>query len=193
MSKVEQPLLAAPNGANNGSAGRHGEGEDHKDHPDGLHAPPTATWQRVTAVIVANMLGTGVLSLPFAASVLGWVPFLAILCLVTAVALYSGDLLARLFAVVPEALVMADVARASHGRRGETFTRVVAYAYIAGVRRSSPRRAAPQPRLTPPPPPLPRSPSSSTSPPPKRCTTCCTTSGCARCTGRSPWGPWRWR
>lgn len=91
------------------------------------------TWQRIAAVIVANMLGTGVLSLAFAASVMGWVPFLLALFIFAFGGLYSGLLFARLFEYDPSCQVLADVGKLAYGKWGENFTRVVAYVYIGGV------------------------------------------------------------
>ena len=63
---------------------------------------PTS-WVKIWAIIVTNMLGTGVLSLPKATAQLGWIPAAVVFFLCTLGAFYSGYMFARLFAAVPTA------------------------------------------------------------------------------------------
>jgi amino acid permease len=103
-------------------------------HPRSNHKVlGTTAWYSIAAIIVANMLGTGVLSLPYAASALGWLPFSILLVTFAAGALYSGYLFARIFHIRPGVSVFADVAREAYGRPGELIVRFVAYTYLSGV------------------------------------------------------------
>ena len=90
-------------------------------------------WVKITLIIVTNFLGTGVLSMPFAASQLGCVAFGGLLSLIFLAALLSGRAYARLFRALPESRAMADVGRAAYGDRGECVVRVVQYVYMCGV------------------------------------------------------------
>ncbi len=67
------------------------------------------SWPRISAIIVASMLGTGVLSLPYAASVLGWLPFILANLVFCTGALYSGSLYARLFQHHPSSKVQTTL------------------------------------------------------------------------------------
>lgn len=51
-----------------------------------------ASWIGITAIIIANFMGTGILSLGFSAAALGWFPFVAMLAICCAGATYSGNL-----------------------------------------------------------------------------------------------------
>jgi proton-coupled amino acid transporter len=91
------------------------------------------SWQRICAIIIANMLGTGVLSMPYAASVMGWIPAAVLLLAFAMAALYSGLLYARLYQAVPQAKSLTDIATIAWGQRGKRVVGTVAYVYIGGV------------------------------------------------------------
>lgn len=91
------------------------------------------SWTRICAIMVANILGTGVLSLPHAAAVLGWAPFLITLALMSVGALWSGSLYARMYQAAPTSKVLADVAGTAFGKTGRNIVSAVVYFYISGV------------------------------------------------------------
>ena len=91
------------------------------------------SWFKISFVIVANFLGTGVLSLPYATASLGWVFAYVALVVCTLGALFSGVIFSRLNDRFPEARVYADVAREAWGARGDTLVRAVSYTYMGGV------------------------------------------------------------
>jgi amino acid permease len=92
-----------------------------------------AGWVGITAIILASLVGTGVLSLGFAAAATGWLPAATMILLSAAGGLYSGLLYYRLFLVVPSAKALADVGAAAYGTKGETSVRAVAYFFMSGV------------------------------------------------------------
>ena len=95
-----------------------------------------ASWQRIAAVIVANMLGTGVLSIPHSASVLGWLPFALVLSILTVGALLSGKLFAQLYDAAGSGgrwSVLSDAAHESHGYFGELVVSSVVYVYMLSL------------------------------------------------------------
>ena len=98
----------------------------------GAGAADTA-WFKISFVIIANFLGTGVLSLPYATASLGWVFAYVALIVCTLGALFSGILFSRLNERFPEARVYADVAREAWGPRGDTLVRACSYTYMGGV------------------------------------------------------------
>ena len=68
-------------------------------------------WRRTTAIMLSYQLGLGVLALPYVATMLGWIPFLASFVTFTMGTAYSGLLFARLYQVAPKSKILADVAR----------------------------------------------------------------------------------
>lgn len=123
-----------------GSAARHSNFTDERNLSSSRRTGPGATgvpWRVISAVITANMLGIGVLSLPFAASVLGWIPFGVCLVLAAVGAQCSGQLFSLLYL---DALardcdwrVMADAGLDAYGTSGQRLVRGVAYFYMGGV------------------------------------------------------------
>ena len=102
--------------------------EEKKHHQTGK-----ASWERVTFVIITSFLGAGVLSLPYAASRLGWVIFFVSLIVVAVGSVVSSDCYGRLYQVQPKAKVFADIAREVYGKRFERIFRVAVYVYIGGI------------------------------------------------------------
>ena len=90
------------------------------------------SWYKISFVIVANFLGTGVLSLPHATASLGWIFAYVALFVCTMGALFSGVLFSRLNDRFPEARVYADVAREAWGQRGDSLVRATSYTYMGG-------------------------------------------------------------
>jgi len=90
-------------------------------------------WMGITMIIIASFVGTGVLSLGFAAAAIGWIPTMFVIVICASGAYYSGMLYYRLYCVVPTAKVLADVGMFAHGRRGEQLVIAVAYTYLGGI------------------------------------------------------------
>jgi len=65
-----------------------------QDHPHGHVGSARTPWYGTTVVLLSEVMGTGVLSLPFAAKTLGWALTLISIPLFALVATYSGWLLA---------------------------------------------------------------------------------------------------
>jgi amino acid permease len=103
--------------------------EEHVE--DKSHAK--TSWIGITMIILASFVGTGVLSLGFAAAAIGWVPVISMILVCGAGAGYSGVLYYRLYKVIPTAKVLADVGHYAYGPSGERFVRAVAYSFIGGV------------------------------------------------------------
>jgi len=68
-----------------------------------------ATWYDASAVVVAEVIGVGVLGLPFTVSRLGWVPGIGLLTLVCLANMYSSMLIHRIVCTFPEISTFADI------------------------------------------------------------------------------------
>ena len=90
-----------------------------------FHTERRSEWWQSAAVITGEIMGTGVLSLPYACSRLGWALGLSSALGFGATAVYSGLLLSTCRNhLYPDATSFADLAGATGGRRFATFTRV---------------------------------------------------------------------
>ena len=91
---------------------------------DPRHAERRSRWWRSSAVITGEIMGTGLLSLPYAMSRLGWALGMMSSIGFGCTAIYSGRLLAACKnTMYPEATCFADLAHATGGRRFGLFTR----------------------------------------------------------------------
>ena len=72
----------------------HFEDEEGSHHSQGHIGSARTPWYGTTVVLLSEVMGTGVLSLPFAARTLGWAWTLTAVPIFAAVAAYSGWLLA---------------------------------------------------------------------------------------------------
>ncbi|KAG9397990.1 hypothetical protein AC1031_016406 [Aphanomyces cochlioides] len=91
------------------------------------------TWIDSMFIVIANVVGIGVLGLAHAFAKLGWV--WGVICLggTLAGSLYSGLLMTRMKARVPNAVVFADLGSEAFGNLGHAFITLFANTYIAGV------------------------------------------------------------
>ena len=87
-------------------------------------------WLRTTSILLSYQLGLGVLSLPHAASLLGWVPFFVSLVVLAAGALYSGNLYARLHQACSSAFSLSDVALYGRGTFGEKIVTTITMSFL---------------------------------------------------------------
>ena len=92
-------------------------------------APPRrSAWWQASAVLIAELVGTGVLGLPYTLNILGLAPGLAVLIIFAFFAYYSGILLWRLHHVYPTAITYPDLA----SNFGRSMRRIVfVFLYIA--------------------------------------------------------------
>jgi amino acid permease len=92
----------------------------------GEHSVRRSEWWQSSVVVTGEIMGTGVLSLPYACSRLGWVVGIGSSIGFGCTAMYAGNLLAfcknRLY---PDATSFADLATATAGPRFGKFTRGV--------------------------------------------------------------------
>ncbi|KAF0713407.1 Aste57867_4344 [Aphanomyces stellatus] len=106
------------------------------------------TWVDSMFIVVANVVGIGVLGLAHAFATLGWVYvvlFIVILCHMLcrwgilclggtlAGSLYSGLLMTRMKCRVPHAVAYADLGYEAFGNLGKAFVTLFGYTYITGV------------------------------------------------------------
>ena len=85
-------------------------------------------WPRTVVIITAEVMGAGVLGLPFAFARLGWVLGLAACLFFAATAVYAGLLLARVRgSLYPSASSYGEVAQLAVGPRFGAFTRACIY------------------------------------------------------------------
>jgi len=91
------------------------------------------SWFSASLLIVANMMGTGVLSLPYALSQLGWVPYFVLFAVFSTGAAISGITYSRLYENrKSDWVVIADAGFEAYGRMGSFFVQHVAYVYLGG-------------------------------------------------------------
>uniref|UniRef100_A0A7S0LSH9 Amino acid transporter transmembrane domain-containing protein n=1 Tax=Coccolithus braarudii TaxID=221442 RepID=A0A7S0LSH9_9EUKA len=83
-----------------------------------------SSWQQTTLVVTAEVMGAGVLALPYAFSKLGWLLGVLSCTLFAATAIYAGVLLARVRNFMyPAAVSYADLAMQIVGPRFSAFTK----------------------------------------------------------------------
>lgn len=90
-------------------------------------------WTRITFIIITSFLGAGVLSLPYSLSKLAYVPFYALLVVVSIGSIVASDCYGRLYQACPKAKVLADIAREAFGLRGERLCRCAVMIYLGGI------------------------------------------------------------
>lgn len=95
------------------------DGDGSHDHIGSARTP----WYGTTILLLSEVMGTGVLSLPFAAKTLGWVWTIIAVPLFAVVAAYSGWLLASVKREYPEVGSYADASNELLGRSFGTFTK----------------------------------------------------------------------
>lgn len=78
-------------------------------HIKSISAGPTGTWQSSASVLVAEVIGVGVLGLPFVFLKLGWLTALVAMLLFGISNLYGGLLVHRLFLQNPTATKFSDL------------------------------------------------------------------------------------
>eukprot|EP00730_Choanoeca_flexa_P017978 TRINITY_DN8717_c0_g1_i1.p1 TRINITY_DN8717_c0_g1~~TRINITY_DN8717_c0_g1_i1.p1 ORF type:complete len:470 (+),score=101.85 TRINITY_DN8717_c0_g1_i1:126-1535(+) len=114
-------------------AGKYDGGENNDDRP----APKGNTWLSSSSIIVAQMLGAGVLGLPGATKQMGWLGAVAVLVLITMFSIYGGLLLGWLrngdkkIATYGQ-LADTVAAKAGHGTAWKWFVTVIGNIYILG-------------------------------------------------------------
>ncbi|OQR98135.1 amino acid transporter, AAAP family [Achlya hypogyna] len=109
---------------------------------------PGNSWLDSMFIVVANVVGVGVLGLAHAFAKLGWLSVsyrvvmltcddgswgIITLAVTLAGSLYSGLLLTRMKTRVPQAVVYADLGYAAFGDLGQAFVTLFAYTYMTGV------------------------------------------------------------
>jgi len=87
--------------------------------------PAGLTWQNCFFMILAYIIGAGVLGLPCSVAKLGWLPAAFAYFLTLAAFVLSNTLYLRLFKAVPDAKCFGDVAGAAFGRSGEAAASVL--------------------------------------------------------------------
>ncbi len=91
------------------------------------------SWISSMMIIIANVLGIGVLGLAHAYAVLGWVWGNLVLFLALCSSAYSGILISRIKQVVPSATIYADLGYAAYGNLGHVSVTVFTYTFIIGI------------------------------------------------------------
>jgi len=89
-------------------------------------------WWQSFLVILAAVIGVGVLSLPDALSRLGWIPGVTALTLCCGVSIWSGNLFTKLVLAVPHAQVLPDIVEEAFGSRGRFASTILGYVNICG-------------------------------------------------------------
>ncbi|KAK3279103.1 hypothetical protein CYMTET_12994 [Cymbomonas tetramitiformis] len=90
-------------------------------------------WYQTIGLLLASLLGSGVLSLPQAFAFLGWGPGIAVLLIFCVGSSYSGILLARLKKAIPRAVVYGDLGQSAFGHSGRRAVYMIQYFYMGSV------------------------------------------------------------
>eukprot|EP00049_Salpingoeca_infusionum_P023107 m.10429 g.10429 ORF g.10429 m.10429 type:complete len:470 (-) comp5562_c0_seq1:3148-4557(-) len=127
MGDSADPLLAEGLLVNNGEF----DSEVAKDEKKGN------SWFSSSSIIVANMLGAGVLGLPFACRQLGWLSAALVLTFMTTYSIYGGLLLGKLRRGNKHIESYGELAKYAGSLIGEAgfwqrFCNVVGYTYVLG-------------------------------------------------------------
>ncbi|GBG28094.1 Proton-coupled amino acid transporter 4 [Hondaea fermentalgiana] len=105
-----------------------GEPRDARRH--GYVPPPRRQeWYHAAAILVAELVGTGVLALPHTFAVIGVAAGVAVLLVFALLSLYSGILLHRLQSWYPQGITYGDMAHQVIGVRGRQI--VFGFIYVA--------------------------------------------------------------
>ncbi|EQC41950.1 hypothetical protein SDRG_00800 [Saprolegnia diclina VS20] len=94
---------------------------------------PRNSWLDSMFIVVANVVGVGVLGLAHAFAMLGWLWGILALAITLGGSLYSGLLMTRMKGRVPTALVYADLGHAAYGNLGHAFITLFGYTYMTGI------------------------------------------------------------
>ena len=119
-------------------------GSGHPEHPESGKAPSgppsrrgfvpperRSGWLQTAVVLLSELVGSGVLALPFALARLGWVPGLVLVLALALLNLYSGVLLWRLHLLHPTVgVTYGDLAGAVGGPPARATVFAVAYCYF---------------------------------------------------------------
>mmetsp|Transcript_12995 Transcript_12995/g.25221 ORF Transcript_12995/g.25221 Transcript_12995/m.25221 type:complete len:472 (-) Transcript_12995:215-1630(-) len=97
--------------------------------PGYVPPPRVQEWYHAAAILVAELVGTGVLALPHTFAVIGPTAGIIVLFSFALLSLYSGILLYRLQAWFPQGITYGDMAYEVIGRRGQKL--VFGFIYIA--------------------------------------------------------------
>ncbi|KDO32500.1 hypothetical protein SPRG_02977 [Saprolegnia parasitica CBS 223.65] len=94
---------------------------------------PHNSWIDSMFIVVANVVGVGVLGLAHAFAMLGWLWGILALAITLGGSLYSGLLMTRMKGRVPTALVYADLGHAAYGDLGHACITLFGYTYMTGI------------------------------------------------------------
>ena len=96
------------------------------------HKARVTEWTQTFPTLTADLIGVGVLSLPWAFAQLGWFAALALILLFCVGNTYTGLLINRLVLLRPAHLTTFDsLGRHCYGARGERVVRVLGYGFLA--------------------------------------------------------------
>jgi amino acid permease len=99
----------------------------------GYKPPPRRShWLQSAAIIVAELVGTGLLGLPYVAAIVGLVPAVILLLVFAVATLYPGLLLWRLRNAHPGGVTYGDLARAVVGPATQRVVFVFIYTAFFG-------------------------------------------------------------
>lgn len=89
-------------------------------------------WVVIAALIVSDVIGSGVLALPATLANLGWVAGIAGILILGYVSLYTGQLLGRLYSIYPKTMSYADLGKEYLGNPGRAVVGTLAYVQMFG-------------------------------------------------------------
>jgi amino acid permease len=89
-----------------------------------------ATWQATSALIIADIVGTGILTLPYAFAQLGWTAGLVVLLLCWPLNFFTGFQLNKVHLAFPGSITLGDAACQLGGRLGGLLGYASLYFYL---------------------------------------------------------------
>jgi len=87
-------------------------------------------WIQTTFLLLADVVGTGVLGLPYAFKRLGWIPGIAAMVIFYFAGQYTGKILCKLIVAFPEAATLGELAEHLFNRVGIMVSYVFLYVYL---------------------------------------------------------------
>jgi len=115
------------------AGGSSSDGDDKRFEKSSKIGSARTPWYGTALIVLAEVMGTGLLSLPYAAVTLGWVTAVASAFVFAAVAICSGSLLSQVITEHPEVKSFADAARTLIGSRFALFTRACMIVFWAAL------------------------------------------------------------
>ena len=124
--------LAALAAGGSSSSGGHASGGGDGDGEGDNHREKANAWTNTAMLLIADIVGTGVLSLPYAFSRLGWAGGITVLLLCYPINVYTGVLLSRMRTAFPaDCSTYGTLGHRLFGKWGGLVGYIMLYSYLS--------------------------------------------------------------